>query len=310
MAAPAPGGRVPGPRQQAIWRTWRDHLPEYACEAVGLGSFMVSACVFAMVLEHPSSPVRGALPSSFARRALMGLAMGATLVANIHAPWGRRSGAHLNPAATLAFWRLGHVPLPDVAGYAAAQFAGAAAGVAAVAAIAGAALADPHVDFVVTRPGPGGAGVAFAAEFALAFVLLSVVLRFMGSARHAARTPWVAGGLVATYITFEAPLSGMSLNPARTFGSAVVAHDWRAYAVYVFAPLLAMLAAAEVRRLECASRAPADAGCAKLLHLEEDDCVFCGHRGRRAIARREPAATAECRISPGTPGDAGTSATT
>lgn len=310
MSAPEPAGRLPAPQRRTPWRAWRDHLPEYACEAVGLGSFMVSACVFALLLEHPASPVHGALPSSFARRSLMGLAMGGTLVANVHAPWGRRSGAHLNPAASLAFWRLGRMTFTDVAGYAAAQFVGALAGVAAVFAIARGALADPHVDFVVTRPGPAGPGVAFAAEFTLAFILLSVVLRLMGSARHAARTPWVAGGLVALYIAFEAPLSGMSLNPARTFGSAVMAHDGRAYWVYLFAPLLAMLAAAEAWRIECAVRGSADAGCAKLLHRDEDDCVFCGHRGRRASAHPQPAAIAAPRGSSGTLDDTGTSATT
>ena len=261
---------------------WRAHLPEYASEAIGLGLFMVSACVFAMLLEHPASPLPQMFPSALGRRALMGLAMGATLVANVHAPWGRRSGAHLNPAVTLAFWRLGHLSLADVVGYVLAQFAGASAGVAVVHQIAPRALAHPRVHFVVTSPGPRGEGVAFAAEFVMAFVLLSVVLRVMSSARHAMRTPWAAGALVATYIALEAPLSGMSLNPARPFGSALAAGDWHAYPVYVFAPALAMLAAAEARRLECAASGRADTGCAKLLHRPDEDCVFCGQRSVRS----------------------------
>jgi aquaporin Z len=215
----------------------------------------------------------------------MGIAMGATLVANVHAPWGRRSGAHLNPATTLAFWRLGHVPVADVVGYIVAQFAGAAAGVAAVARISHDALADPHVHYVVTRPGPVGASAAFLAEFTMAFVMLSVVLRLTASVRYAAHTPWVAGGLLALFIAAEAPVSGTSLNPARTFGSALIARDWDAYALYVFAPVLAMLAAAQAWRWECRLRGGREGGCAKLLHRSDDDCVFCGQRGARSFAR-------------------------
>src|SRR5258706_195641 len=200
-------------------RTLRRHLPEYASEALGLGLFMLSACSFAILLWHPASPVARAIPDGLARRALMGLAMGATLVSNVHAPWGRRSGAHLNPAATLAFWRLGRLPAADLLGYALAQVAGGVLGVTLMAWIAGPAMAHPSVDFVATRPGPAGAGVAFAAELAIAFVLFSAVLRVMASPRRAALTPWVAGALLAAYIAFESPLSGTSMNPARTFGS-------------------------------------------------------------------------------------------
>jgi aquaporin Z len=92
----------------------RAHWPEYVSEAAGLGLFMVSACVFATALSHPASRLVQALPDPLVRRMLMGLAMGTTAVALIYSPWGRRSGAHLNPATTLTFWRLGKVATPDV----------------------------------------------------------------------------------------------------------------------------------------------------------------------------------------------------
>jgi aquaporin Z len=68
--------------------------------------FMVSACTFGILLEHPESPARRAIDSSLLRRALMGIAMGATAVTLIYSRWGRRSGAHFNPATTLAFLRM------------------------------------------------------------------------------------------------------------------------------------------------------------------------------------------------------------
>jgi len=259
----------------------RAHLPEYACEALGLGLFMVSACAFALLLFHPASPVTRAIPTELARRALMGLAMGATLVANVHAPWGRRSGSHLNPAATLAFWWLRRVPAADLAGYALAQVAGGVAGMAAMAWLTGAALSHSSIRYVVTQPGPAGPGAALAAELAIAFLMFSVVLRVMASPRFGRLTPWVAGLLLASFITFESPVSGTSMNPARTFGSALAAHDFSALWIYLLAPPLAMLAAAAAWRAEMRSRDGAERGCAKLLHLEDDDCIFCGQRGRR-----------------------------
>jgi glycerol uptake facilitator-like aquaporin len=102
----------------------RGHWPEYLMEAAGLGLFMLSACAFTVLLYHPVSPVERAVESQVMRRVLMGLAMALTAVAIIYSPWGRRSGAHLNPAVTLTFWRLGKVAGWDAAFYIIAQFVG------------------------------------------------------------------------------------------------------------------------------------------------------------------------------------------
>src|SRR5262245_33069961 len=83
------------------------HWPEYLMEGFGLGLFMFVACGFGILLEHPSSPVRQMIESATLRRILFGSAMAATAILNVYSPWGKRSGAHLNPAVTLTFWRLG-----------------------------------------------------------------------------------------------------------------------------------------------------------------------------------------------------------
>jgi aquaporin Z len=113
------------------------HWPEYLMEAAGLGLFLMSAGAFATLLWAEGSPVRAAVPSDLARRALMGVAMGLTAVANIYSPWGRRSGAHLNPATTLTFWRLGKVRGWDASFYTAAQFAGGIVGAVFICALLG-----------------------------------------------------------------------------------------------------------------------------------------------------------------------------
>ena len=89
------------------------HWREYLIEAAGLGLFMVSAAAMTTLLEHPASPVRLALPDPILRRILMGLAMGLTAASLIYSPWGRRSGAHFNPAVTLTVLRLGKVSRRD-----------------------------------------------------------------------------------------------------------------------------------------------------------------------------------------------------
>ena len=257
------------------------HWPEYAIEAALLGLFMISACGFTVLLEHPRSSARLAIPDPTLRRALMGLAMGGTAIALIYSPWGMRSGAHFNPATTLTFLRLGRVPLRDAIAYIGAHFAGGALGVLAVSLALGDLLVDPATRFAVTLPGPAGAPAAFAAELVITFVLMSVILHVSNHPTRANLTGLCAGALVALYITVEAPLSGMSMNPARTLASALFARNWTALWIYFTAPPLGMLLAGElyVRR-----RGGAAVFCAKLHHGHEQPCIFCE-------ARRSPGAS-------------------
>jgi hypothetical protein len=81
-------------------------------------------------------------------------------------------------------------------------------------------LGDAPVNYAVTRPGPLGANMAFVAELDISFGLMLLMLETAASARLSRSTGVFAGMLIATYITLETPLSGMSMNPARTFGSA------------------------------------------------------------------------------------------
>lgn len=259
------------PQSAPGWRTaLASHWPEYAIEAAGLGLFMLSACTFGVVLGHPASPVVQAIRSPILLRLCMGIAMGATAVALVLSPWGKRSGGHFNPAVTLTFFRLGRVALPDAVWYGAAQVGGGLGGVALAAAIFGDRLADPSVRYVVTAGGYG-AGPAFAAELAISFGLMSAVLHCADTPSLNRYTAFVAGALVATFITIEAPLSGMSMNPARSLASAAHAHWWPAFWIYVTAPPLGMLAAAECRlRLAREPIGP----CAKLHHDNPMRCIF------------------------------------
>lgn len=267
----------------------RAHWPEYLMEAAGLGLFMISACAFVVLLEWPGSPVHRALPEPFLRRILMGLAMGGTAIALIYSPWGRRSGAHYNPATTLTFLRLGKVRPADAGAYVLAQCAGGAAGVGVAALLLGPRVSDPAVRYAATLPGPAGAVAAWPAEVVIAFVMMTMVLHVSNHPRWMRRTGLYAGALVALYITFEAPISGMSLNPARSLASALYAGTLTPLWIYLTAPPLGMLMAAELYRRGPGRRVY----CAKLDHAPGVACPFNCSMGDAFPARSgiQPAAS-------------------
>jgi aquaporin Z len=197
--------------------------------------------------------------------------MALTLITIIHLPIGKRSGAHLNPSLSWAFFRLGKVEFWDAVFYSMGQFMGGAAGVLIASLFLRMMLAHPAVQYAATTPGPAGKAIAFIAEFVISFVLMTTVLVVSNNTRYTRLTSFFAAALVATYITFEAPLSGMSMNPARTFGSAFFAHVWTAIWIYFVAPPLGMLAAAE---MYSRIKGVANVFCAKFHHHNNERCIF------------------------------------
>ena len=266
----------------------REHWPEYLIEGWALGTFMVCAGLVATLLGAPASPVHRALPQPMWRQAAAGIAMGVTAIALIHSRWGKRSGAHMNPAVTLTFLRLGKIRPWDAFFFVIAQILGGVGGVLLVAALAGHAFSDPPVSYAATLPGSSGPAVAFIAEFLISAVLMVTVLSLRAIAPLAPFTGLIVGGLVATYITFESPLSGMSMNPARSFASAAPGMLWQHLWIYLTAPLLGMLAGAQVFLMVAGARRVL---CAKLLHPLGVRCIHCGYEPRAAA--RDDRATAQ-----------------
>ncbi|MBI2682207.1 MAG: aquaporin [Acidobacteriales bacterium] len=262
-------------------KTVMRHWPEYLMEAAELGIFMVAACTFGVILYHPSSAVAASVPDDFLRRLLMGLAMGVTAATIIFSPIGKRSGAHFNPAVTITFFRLGKVSRPDLIFYVLFQFLGGVLGVWLAQLVLGDKLAYASVNYVVTVPGMWGRTAAFGAEFLITAILMTVILHVSNHARLGRYTGLFAAALVATYITLESPVSGMSMNPARTVASAVVAHVWDGAWIYFVAPVLGMLAAAELYLFQ--DRHP---GCAKLHHDNDKRCIFCEHQESQQVTAR------------------------
>jgi aquaporin Z len=256
----------------------RLHYPEYLMEAATLGLFLMAAAIFTTLLEHPVSAIHQAIASPLIRRFIIGVAMGLTAIAIIYSPWGQQSGAHLNPAVTLTFFHLKKVKPWDAFFYILFQFFGGLTGLWLAGRILRGAIANPSVNYIVTKPGAGGAGIAFLAELIISFGMMLMVLFVSNHPSRGRYTGWFAGALIALYITLEAPLSGTSMNPSRTFVSAILAQQWTALWVYFTAPLIGMFLASAVyvrwkgRDAVC---------CAKLHHQNNKRCIFrCGYRQR------------------------------
>jgi aquaporin Z len=250
-------------------REWQ----EYLIEGWALGCFMFAVGLVVTLLEASPSPLHRFIPNADVRRVIMAAAMGATVAGLIYSPWGKRSGAHMNPAVTLAFLHLGKITPRHALGYTLAQVTGGILGVYLVWTVCGELFSTPPVSFVTTVPGERGVIIAFFAELAMSALLMLAILESASRPRLAPYTGIFAGILVFAFISFEAPLSGTSINPARSLASAVPAHQWTSFWIYILAPLLGMqLAAAFFLARHALDKVP----CAKLCHSSTQRCIHCG----------------------------------
>ena len=236
----------------------------YLIEAWALGMFMVSTCLFTILIEHPDFGVREAINSPFQRRMLTGVLMAITAILLIYSPWGKKSGAHMNPAFTLANWQMDRMSSWDAVYYILAQFIGGFLGVWIFQLLVPDYIASPVVSYAVTIPGNVQPAelIALLLEFFISFLLLLVVLLLSNYPRLSKYTGYVVGLLLFLYISLEAPYSGMSINPARTVASSLPSGIWTGTWLYFVGPVSGMISAGfvfrkmyRIKRGECRSMA-------------------------------------------------------
>lgn len=261
--APAAGAR------RSVAR--RLHWPEYAAESLGTAAllfFGLSAVVLNFGLD---SPVAALVPNTSLRLLLTGLLFAGSGSLVAVSPLGRLSGAHINPAVSLAFWAHGKLTTLDFVGYLTGQFAGAVLGAALLSRVWGPRAASVHVG--MTLPGVGyPLWVVFLAEASLTALLVLGIFVFVSSHRLMRWAPLMVWLLVATMVWLEAPVSGTSLNPARSFGPALVSGRWTDQWLYFTAPPLgALLAVAAFRALAAGTR---DVLTGKLFHVPHYRSIF------------------------------------
>ncbi len=256
-------------------KTFKKHYPEFLMEAAELGLFMISAGVFVSLIEYDGFIIKQFISVPQIRLILIGLAMGFTAVTLINSKIGKRSGAHMNPAVTLTFYRLGKIKFWDALFYILFQFIGGTLGVYIVYLIFGKVFAEPPVNFVITVPMNDSMTIPFIAEALMSFLLMVMVLFTTNKVSLAKYTGMLAGIMLAIFISVEAPISGMSINPARSFASAFPSNIWDAFWIYLTAPPIGMLLAAQLYIL---IKGKKNIICAKLNHDNKVRCIFnCGY---------------------------------
>lgn len=231
-----------------------------------LGLFMICACGFATLLESPDSPVHQQIELAWVRRVLMGLAMAITALLVIYSPMGKLTGPLLNPAMVLTFLRLRRLNLLDTVGLITCQFLLGTLGVGVCYLLLRPGVEQVH--YAATQPGAWGMWAAWLAEFVIAMVLVITVTTINHIRPLTRYSGCFVALLILLFIITVAPISGMSLNPARSFASAWFAKVWAAYWIYLTAPVLGMLSGAVLaQRLLHAPQI-----CSKLNHSHH--CVF------------------------------------
>ncbi len=227
MTQPAPQPAVAG---------W--HVVDWACELVGTLLLVLGGTTAVVGGFAHGSPLADDVGSVHLRLLVVGIFFAGSGALVTVSPLGRRSGAHLNPAVTLAFFLKRHVSWHDLVGYVAGQLAGATAGAALAALAWGHHDTRPPVHYAITVPGAHVTlAEALVIEAVMTATLVLLIFGMVSSPRTARWTPLAVWILVALLVCGFATITGTSLNPARTLGPDWVAgytHDaW----VYVVAPL-------------------------------------------------------------------------
>ena len=240
-------------------------------EAAELGVLMFCICLFGTLLYSDMPPIAPSALSTTAKPLLMGIAVAITTFLIIRSPFGRRTGAHFNPAITLTYFYLGRVHRWDTLYYVVSQFAGGLTGVFVAHRILGQRLSAPPVCYVITIPGEYGSFIAFFAEFVLSGLLMTVVLLASNRRLLARFSPVIVSTLIVFYYVLCPSLSGFSVNPARSFSSAIFAWIWQGIWVYFAGPCLGMLTAAVIYIRSMGSE---KVYCAKVFHDLRSTCPF------------------------------------
>ena len=202
------------------------------CLAEGLATFaLVFAGCGAIVLDSERGGSLGATG--------VAAAFGLVIMAMIYAT-GHLSGAHLNPAVSVAFGASRHFPWREAAAYVPAQLAGAVAGAALLRIV----WHGTPADLGATVPSVGS-GSAIVYEAVMTGFLMFVIMAVATDTRAIGAAAAIAiGGTVALDSLFGGGVTGASMNPARSFGPALVAGEWRQFWIYLAGPLLGAFAAA------------------------------------------------------------------
>jgi aquaporin Z len=251
----------------------------FLSELIGTALLVLFGLSLVILMFGAGTPMAQLIPSEDLRRPITGFLFGAIGASIALSPVGKVSGAHINPAVTLAFRLMGKLDLPTTLGYLAAQLIGAVVG--SLPLLLWGAMGE-SIAFGATLPGPGMAtSTVLLGEAITTFTMIALLAVFLGFRLIRRFTPALFPPLYAFMVWAEAPISGTSTNPARSLGPAVISGEWRGYWIYWAGPILGMVFAV----LACSFLAKR-IEVAKLYHFDSDrDRLFRRMATPRATER-------------------------
>lgn len=237
-------------------------LKAYLSEFIGTALLVLVGLSAVIFINGKGSPVIKIIPDAGARRAVTGFLFGTTGCLITLSPVGKISGAHINPVVSIAFWLRKTMRFKNMLGFVSAQMAGAAIGCFPLLfwgeegkSMQYGATVPPQID------------TAFIGEIWTTFCLIAGILFFTGQDKLKNLTPFLMPVLYGVMVYAEAPVSGTSTNPARSFGPAVVSSVWSGYWLYWIAPVIGMLLAVLLFNVSWLKHLKSDG--AKLYHFQK-----------------------------------------
>jgi aquaporin Z len=221
-------------------------FPLFLAEFFGTALLLLCGLSIVILNWGDGSEIAQMIPSVETRRALTGFLFGTTGCLVALSPVGRISGAHINPAVSVAFWLRGKMKTHAVIGYIVAQMAGAVIGCLPL--LLWGDLGK-SVRYGVTLPGNAGPTAAFMGEFITTVVLIVVIFVFVGNKKLREFTPFTMPFLYGFMVWAETVYSGCSTNPARSFGPAILSRFFTDYWIYIVAPIAAAITVVVIFRL-------------------------------------------------------------
>jgi MIP family channel proteins len=209
----------------------RSHLPPGA-PALARRTAAEALATFALVFAGCGAIITDAEYDGALGVVGVGLVFGLIIMVMVYAT-GHLSGAHINPAVTIAFTLSRHFPRVEAVAYIAAQLAGAAAAALVLLAV----WPSQPADLGATVPSIG-AGSAFVYELVLTALLMFVIMAVATDTRAVGAAAAIAiGGTVGLDAIFGGPVTGASMNPARSLGPALASGTWTSFWIYLAGPL-------------------------------------------------------------------------
>jgi aquaporin Z len=219
------------------------HIPWglFISELIGTALLVLVGLSLVILMFGTGSTMVSLIPSEGLRSLITGFLFGTTGASIALSPVGKVSGAHINPAVTLAFRLMGKLDLRTTLVYIVAQLVGAVVG--SLPLLLWGSMGT-SVAFGATLPGPGySLSTVLLGEVITTFTMVALLAVFLGFRTIRPFTPAIFPPLYAIMVWAESPISGTSTNPARSLGPSVISGQWEGWWIYWIGPLAGMLLA-------------------------------------------------------------------